>query len=110
MTSDRTHYDEVGRSLRDRTRVPPPARENHVILLVGTPSREERRAFAYAQRIRTDDFRCVHFAEKGDPKSLEPQCVRELGLLPTSPAVEIVRADCILPRALPHNIKEFRKR
>jgi amino acid transporter len=105
-----SHYEEVGRQLRDPTRAPPPARDNHVILLVGTPSQEERRAFAYAQRIQTDDFRCVHFAERGDPKGLEPMWVRELGLLPTSPALEIVKSDTILPRALRGYIDRFRAR
>ena len=104
------HYENVGRALRDPSRRPPPARENHVVLLVGRPSREERRAFAYAQRIQTDDFRCVHFAERTDPKGLEAQWVRELGLLPTSPALEIVRNDGILPQKLRHYIEGFRKR
>ena len=52
-------------------------------------------------RIQTDDFRCIHFAERGDPKGLEPMWVRELGLLPTSPALEIVKTDTILPPLLP---------
>ena len=47
------------------------ADDNHVILLVGRPSQEEARAFWYAERIRTEDFHAVHFAEKGDPKGLE---------------------------------------
>jgi amino acid transporter len=61
------HYTSVGRALRDPSRRPPAARENHVMLLVGQPSQEERRAFTYAQRIQTEDFRCVHFAERNDP-------------------------------------------
>jgi hypothetical protein len=111
MNRIRGHYDSVGRALRDPTRRPPEARENHVVLLVGTPSREERRAFTYAQRIQTDDFRCIHFPERDDPKGLEARWVRELGLLPTSPALEIARSEgAILPQKLRHYIEDFRRR
>lgn len=105
-----SHYLEVGRQLRDRSRRPHPAQRNHVILLVGGPSREEARAFAYAQRIQTEDFRCVHFAERGDPKGLEAQWVRQLGLLPTAPALEVVRGDGMLTTALRTYIERLRER
>jgi amino acid transporter len=109
MNRINSHYTDVQRQLRDVNRRPPAARDNHVMLLVGSPSREERRAFAYAQRIQTHDFRCVHFAERGDPKNLESQWVRELGLMPTSPALEIVRSDGLLPVSLRHYIENFRR-
>jgi hypothetical protein len=111
MNRIHAHYEQVGRALRDPARRPPAGRENHVVLLVGTPSHEERRAFAYAQRIRTEDFRCVHFAERDDPKGLEARWVRELGLLPTSPALELVQSDgALLPQKLRHYIENFRRR
>jgi amino acid transporter len=84
------HYKEVGRSLRHEARRPVPGAGNHVILLVGRPSEEERRAFSYAELIKTDSFRCVHIAEPGDPKGIEAQWTREVGLLSTTPTLEIV--------------------
>lgn len=86
------HYHEVGHALRLPERRPPAYAGNHVILLVGSPSEEEARAFWYADRIRTDDFRAVHFAERGDPKGLEAQWTRQIGLLPTAPTLEVREA------------------
>lgn len=110
MKGIHAHYLEVGQQLRDPARRPAPAQRNHVILLVGGPSREEARAFAYAQRIQTEDFRCVHFAERGDPKGLEAQWARQLGLLPTTPALEIVPADGSLTTVLRTYIQRLRER
>lgn len=110
MNKISAHYAEVGRQLRDPERRPKPAQDNHVVLLVGGPSREERRAFSYAQRIQTQDFRCVHFAEKGDPKGLEAQWAREIGLLPTTPALEIVRGEGGLRSALRTYVERLRSR
>jgi amino acid transporter len=104
------HYTDVGRQLRDPARRPPPARRNHVFLLVGRPSKEEARAFWYAERIRTEDFRAIHFAERGDPKGLEAQWARQIGLLPTSPALEIIPSDTMLPIALRSYIQKLRSR
>src|SRR5439155_16240237 len=84
------HYKEVGKSLRHADRRPVPGAGNHVVLLVGRPSEAERRAFLYAERVNAEDLRCVHFAEPGDPKNLESQWARTLGLLPTTPSLEIV--------------------
>jgi hypothetical protein len=110
MTRVEKHYLGVRVQLRDPTRRPRPTQRNHVILLVGKPSREESRAFAYAQRVQTEDFRCVHFAEPGDPKGLEPQWAREIGLLPTSPALDIVRGDASLTKALRNYVSHLRSR
>ena len=87
------HYRAVGRSLRHADRRPAPGSANHVILLVGRPSEEERRAFAYSELIKTESFRCVHFSEPNDPKNLEAAWTRELGLLATAPTLEIVRGN-----------------
>jgi hypothetical protein len=85
------HYMDVRVQLRDPARRPTPARGNHVVLLVGSPSAEERRAFQYAEHIRTQDFHAVHFTEPGDPKGgFEARWAREIGLLPTTPALETV--------------------
>lgn len=84
------HYMGVRVQLRDPLRRPKPAEANHIMLLVGGPSEEERRAFWYSERIRTADFRAVHFIEKDDPKGLEAQWVRQIGLLPTSPGLEVL--------------------
>jgi amino acid transporter len=89
MNKIHRHYMDVRVQLRDPARRPAPATENHVVLLVGSPSQEERRAFWYAERIRTRDFHAVHFIERGDPKGgFEARWVREIGLLPTTPALE----------------------
>ncbi len=88
LTRINNHYVRVGLELRDPERRPRPAQGNHVVLLVGRPSEEETRAFWYAERIRTEDFRAVHVQEKGDPKGLESSWVRQIGLLPTTPALQ----------------------
>lgn len=110
MSKIRDHYDEVRTQLRDPARRPLPAQQNHVILLVGGPGHEEARAFAYAQRVQTEDFRCVHFSERGDPKGLEAQWARQLGLLPTTPALDIVRSDGSLSSSLRTYIERLRAR
>ena len=104
------HYAEVGRQLRLPERRPPEHQGNHVNLLVGSPSREEARAFWYADRIRTDDFHAVHFAERGDPKGLEAQWTREIGLLATAPTLEIVPATGMLGTSLRKYIERMRSR
>jgi hypothetical protein len=108
MNKIRAHYDEVRAQLRDPARRPEPAQQNHVILLVGGPGHEEARAFAYAQRIQTEDFRCVHFSERGDPKGLEAQWARQLGLLPTTPALDIVKGEGSLAASLRSHIERLR--
>jgi len=110
MNKINSHYLEVGRQLRDPSRKPRPPEDNHVVLLVGSPSSEERRAFAYAQLIHTEDFRCVHFAERGDPKGLEARWVRELGLLPTAPALEILPGDGGLTKSVRGYVDKLRSR
>jgi amino acid transporter len=89
LTRINRHYMQVSVQLREDSRRQPPAQTNHVILLVGRPSQEEARSFWYAERIRTEDFHAVHFAEKGDPKGIEAQWVRQIGILPTSPSLEM---------------------
>jgi hypothetical protein len=81
-----------------------------VILLVGRPSKEEARAFWYAERIRTDDFHAVHFSERGDPKGLEAQWAREIGLLPTAPTLEILSSNGSLPRSVRGYVERIRSR
>jgi amino acid transporter len=110
LTRINKHYLEVGRQLRDPSRRPEPAQTNHVVLLVGKPSREERRAFWYAERVRTDDFHAVHFTEKDDPRGLEAQWAREIGLLPTSPLLEIVPGAGSLASSTRAYIERMRKR
>lgn len=104
------HYAEVGRQLRLLERRPPSERSNHVILLVGGPSREEARAFWYAERIRTEDFHAVHFAERGDPKGLEAQWTRQIGLLATTPTLEILPSTGMLGNSLRAYIEKMRQR
>lgn len=83
------HYMHVRLQLRDDPRRPQAAGENHVVLLVGSPGAEDARAFWYADRIRTRDFRTLHFSERGDPKGgLEARWARIVGFLPTSPMLE----------------------
>jgi amino acid transporter len=93
LTRINSHYMQVRVQLRDPGRRPRPAADNHVILMVGHPSKEEVRAFWYAERIRTRDFHAVHFTEKGDAKGLEATWAREVGLLPTSPFLETLPMD-----------------
>jgi amino acid transporter len=110
LTRINKHYTEVGRQLRDPSGRPRPAQANHVVLLVGKPSHEERRAFWYAERIRTEDFHAVHFAEKGDPRGLEAQWAREIGLLPTSPLLETAASEGSLSDSTRAYIARLRKR
>jgi hypothetical protein len=84
------HYAQVGKSLRHPDRRPVPGARNHVVLLVGRPSEAEKRGFLYAERIEAESFRCVHFTEPDDPRNLESMWARTLGLLPTTPTLEIV--------------------
>ncbi len=86
------HYVQVGRSLRHADRRPKTGASVHVVLLVGRPSEAERRAFIYAERVQAEDLRCIHFSEPDDPKNIESQWARTLGLLPTSPALDIVQS------------------
>lgn len=104
------HYVEVGRQLRLPERRPASGQSNHVVLLVGEPSKEEARAFWYAERIRTDDFHAVHFQERGDPKGLEAKWSRQLGLLPTAPALEILPADGSLAKSVRAYVERLRGR
>ena len=105
------HYKEVGKSLRHPDRRPTPGAGNHVVLLVGRPSEAERRAFVYAERINAEDFRCVHFSEPDDPKNIESQWARTLGLLPTTPSLEIVKSPSGAGgRAVRTYIENLRKR
>lgn len=104
------HYAEVGRQLRLPERRPVEHASNHVILLVGAPSEEEAHAFWYAERIRTDDFHAVHFAERGDPKGLEAQWTRQIGLLATTPTLEVVPASGLLGNSLRTYIERMRQR
>jgi amino acid transporter len=104
------HYAEVGRQLRLLERRPSEYQSNHVILLVGSPSREEARAFWYADRIRTDDFHAVHFAERGDPKGIEAQWSRQIGLLATTPMLETVPPTGMLSNSLRTYIDRLRAR
>jgi amino acid transporter len=110
MKKIRNHYDEVGRQLRMAERRPTGTPDNHVILLVGKPSQEEVRAFFYAERIRTEDFHTVHFRERGDPPGIEAKWARQIGLLPTSPALEIVPKEESLARSLRTYIERQRGR
>ena len=104
------HYMEVRVQLREPRRRPQPAGANHVILLVGRPSKEEARAFWYAERIRTSDFRAVHFIEKGDPKGgFEAQWARQIGLLPTSPLLETLRAEGSLVESVRKYVERLRQ-
>ncbi|MEX2394337.1 MAG: hypothetical protein WD826_07650 [Actinomycetota bacterium] len=88
MNAIHRHYMGVRVQLRDPTRRPRQAEANHVVMLVGGPSEEERRAFWYSEQIRTSDFHAVHFAERNDPRGLEAMWARELGILPTTPLLE----------------------
>ncbi len=105
-----THYREVGRQLRMPERRPPEHGVNHVILLVGSPSQEEARSFWYAERIRTDDFHAVHFADRGDPKGLEAQWTRMIGLLATAPTLELVPQSGLLTTSIRGYIERLRQR
>jgi len=102
------HYGQVGKSLRHPDRRPVEGAEHHVVLLVGRPSEEERRAFAYAELIETDDLRCVHFREPGEAKGTEARWVRELGMLPTTPMLKELPAKGGVPRAVRKYVEELR--
>ena len=105
-----THYREVARQLRMEERRPAEDGQNHVILLVGQPSLEEARSFWYAERIRTADFHAVHFAERGDPKGLEAQWTRMIGLLATAPTLEVAPTSGMLTTSIRSYIERMRAR
>jgi amino acid transporter len=111
LTRIHKHYMEVRVQLRDPSRRPQPAEDNHVVLLVGSPSKEEARAFWYAERIRTRDFHAVHFIEKSDPKGgFEAQWARQIGLLPTSPMLETLPQDGGIVESVRKYIQRLRGR
>jgi amino acid transporter len=111
MTRINTHYMQVRAQLRDPTRRPKPAQQNHVVLLVGRPTQEEVRAFWYAERIKTQDFHAVHFVEKGDPKGgHEAEWARSVGILPTSPMLETVPSEGSLTTSVRAYIDRMRAR
>jgi hypothetical protein len=110
MNRVRRHYAEVGSQLRLPERRPQGGQENHVILLVGRPSKEEARAFWYAERIRTEDFHAVHFGERGDPKGLEARWSRAIGLLPTAPTLELLPTGGSLARSVRAYVEGLRGR
>jgi amino acid transporter len=110
LTRINRHYMQVSVQLREFSRRQLPAQTNHVILLVGRPSPEEARAFWYAERVRTEDFHAVHFAEKGDPKGLEAQWVRQIGILPTSPSLELRTSEGGLASSVRSYITRMRER
>jgi amino acid transporter len=84
------HYKEVGRQLRHPDRRPSPASSHHVVLLVGRPNATERRAFAYASLMNATDFECVHFLEHGEPKFLEAQWARQIGIGLSAPSFKTI--------------------
>jgi hypothetical protein len=104
------HYQEVGRQLRLPERRPPEHGVNHVMLLVGKPTHEETRAFWYAERIRTEDFHAVHFTERSDPKGLEAQWTRMIGLLATAPTLELFPQTGLLTTSIRNYIERMRQR
>lgn len=104
------HYEAVGIQLRAEERRPSGTAENHVVLLVGTPSAEEERAFWYGERIKTEDFRMMHVAQPDDPKNIEAQWARQIGLLPTSPALQIIDGAASLPATVRSYIERIRSR
>ena len=110
LTRVHRHYMEVSRQLRDASRRPPADGQNHVVLLVGRPSEEERRAFWYSERIRTEDFHPVHFAEKDDPKGMEAMWARSIGILPTTPMLEQLKTDTGLIGSVRAYIAKLRQR
>ncbi|MEX2393596.1 MAG: APC family permease [Actinomycetota bacterium] len=110
LTRIYNHYMEVRVQLRDRSRRPKPANENHVLLLVGTPGREEVRSFWYAERVRTTDFHAVHFAEKGDPKGIEAKWARQVGILPTTPLLETLKMEGSIVASVKNYIERLRNR
>jgi amino acid transporter len=110
LTRINNHYVSVRTALRDPSRRPAPAKDNHVILLVGRPSKEEVRAFWYAERIRTRDFHATHFIEKGDAKGLEANWARQVGLLPTSPFLESVKMEGNIVDSVRKYIERLRTR
>ncbi len=104
------HYNEVGVQLRAPERRPSGSETNHVVLLVGTPSAEEERAFWYGERIKTDDFHMVHVAQPDDPKNLESIWARQIGLLPTTPSLEIKKDEGSLTGGVRSYIDRMRAR
>jgi amino acid transporter len=101
------HYQSAAVTLRDPARRPAPVRGHDVILLVGWPSEEERRALAYAQVMRPTALRTVHFAMPDDPPGLVTEWGRVLGL---AQSLEIVPADGSLARGLRRYVSDVRRR
>lgn len=87
------HYAAVGRELRRPERRPAGPAKNYAIVLVGRPSEEELRAFAYAQYIGPEDLWCVHFAAPGERAGVEAAWARRLGGVLTGPSVDVIRAE-----------------
>jgi amino acid transporter len=110
LTRIYNHYMHVRIQLRDPARRPKPAVDNHVILLVGRPDKEEVRAFWYAERIRTRDFHAIHFAERGDQRGLEAQWARLVGLLPTSPFLDTLPKEGTLAESVRRYLERMRQR
>jgi amino acid transporter len=105
------HYRRVGRELRHPDRRLAQATENHVVLLVGRPSVEERRAYAYAELIGSTDARCVHFRGSDErPGTTEAAWARELGIALTAPALEERPSRGTLASDVRGYIKDMRRR
>jgi hypothetical protein len=103
------HYRQVGEKLRHAGRRLPPAGNNHVVLLVGRPNVEERRAFAYAELIGSDDVHCVHFRRPDEPAT-EPAWARELGIALTAPALEELPSKGTLASDVRNYVRNLRAR
>jgi hypothetical protein len=52
----------------------------------------------------------VHFAERGERKGVEARWVRQIGLLPTAPALEIVRGEGAVRKQLRAYVQRLRER
>jgi hypothetical protein len=64
------HYRRFGVTLRDPARRPMRVDKHHVVLLVGWPSAEERRALAYADLVGPERLHCVHFSKPGEMRDI----------------------------------------
>jgi hypothetical protein len=104
------HYRQVGEKLRHPDRRLPPATANHTVLLVGRPSVEERRAYAYAELIGAEDLHCVHFRRPDEPAGAEALWARELGIALTAPALDEVPSRGTLATDVRGYIRDLRDR